>query len=58
MKSQQNNAQTTKKAVQAVKKYKTLFDGTLGQWVGKPYKVELKEGVKPYHEHLYQVPYA
>ena len=39
-----------------LKKHKTLFDSTLGQWVGDPYKVELKEGVKPYHVHPYQVP--
>ena len=41
-----------------LKKHESLFDGTLGKWVGEPYKVELKEGVKPYHAHPYQVPQA
>ena len=38
--------------------HEILFDGTLRQWVGDPYKVELKEGVKPYHAHPYHVLYA
>ena len=29
--------------------YKTLFDGTLGDWDTKPISFELKEGQKPYH---------
>ena len=41
-----------------LKKHESLFDGTLGKWVGEPYKVELKEGVRPYHAHPYQVPQA
>ena len=28
------------------KKNETLFDGTLGKWIGKPYKIELKENEK------------
>ena len=46
------------KIYRLLKKHETLFDGTLGQLVGDPYKVELKEGVKPYHAHPYQVSHA
>ena len=40
-----------------LKKHEILFDGTLGQWKGTPYKVELKEGENPYHAHPYEVPH-
>ena len=33
-----------------------MFDGTLGQWRGKDFKIELKEGVKPYYSRPYPVP--
>ena len=33
-----------------------LFDGTLGKWKGSDYKIELKEGVTPYHAKAYPVP--
>ena len=26
-----------------------MFDGTLGSYNGPDYKIELKEGIKPYH---------
>ena len=32
-----------------LKKYESLFNGTLGKWKGKPFNIELKEGAKPYH---------
>ena len=41
-----------------LKKHETLFNGTFIQWVGDPYKVELKEGVKPYHVHPCPGPHA
>ena len=39
-----------------LKKYKHLFDGTLGTWNNKPYNIELKEGAKPYHSQPFPVP--
>mgnify|MGYP006200624585 CR=1 FL=1 len=32
-----------------LKKYSSLFDGTLGKWKGEPYHIELKEGSTAYH---------
>ena len=32
-----------------LRKYEALFDGQLGHWHGQDVKLELKEGVKPYH---------
>ena len=29
--------------------FESLFDGTLGEWKGKPYHITLRDGVKPYH---------
>jgi hypothetical protein len=37
-------------------KYEPLFDGTLGKWTQPDYKIELKEGVKPYHARAFPVP--
>ena len=39
-----------------LKKNKTLFDGTLGKWTGRPYKIELKENAKPWHARPYPIP--
>lgn len=39
-------------------KYENLFDGTLGNWKGADYHIELREGVKPYHAKPYSVPRA
>ena len=33
-----------------------LMDGMLGQWVGEPYDIQLKPGVKPYHVKTFPVP--
>jgi hypothetical protein len=33
-----------------------LFDGTSGTWSGKPYRIELKPDVKPYHARPFPVP--
>ncbi len=37
-----------KKLLQLLKKYKSLFDGTSGDWKTKPVSFQLKEGVSPY----------
>ena len=39
-----------------LKKYESLFDGTLGKWIGRPYNVELREGVQPYYAKPYPIP--
>ncbi len=36
--------------------YKSLFDGTLGDWNRPPVSIELKEGAKPYHGRPYPIP--
>ena len=36
-------------------KYKTLFDGTLGNWDWPPVSIELKEGATPYHGRPYPI---
>jgi hypothetical protein len=38
-----------KKLLQLLKKYESLFDGTLGDWKTKPVSFQLKEGASPYH---------
>jgi hypothetical protein len=39
-----------------LRKYESLTDGTLRQWVGDPYKIQLKPGAKPYHAKAFPVP--
>ena len=39
-------------------KYKDLFDGSLGHWIGEQYNIELKENAKPYHTRAYPIPKA
>ena len=41
-----------------LKRYKDLFDGTLGKWKNSAYEIELKEGATPYHSQPYLVPQA
>jgi hypothetical protein len=43
------SANQQKKLLQLLKKYASLFDGTLGDWKTKPFSFQLKEGVSPYH---------
>jgi hypothetical protein len=43
------SANQQKKLLQLLKKYESLFDGTLGDWKTKPVAFQLKEGVSPYH---------
>ena len=55
-----NTLDTSKKEAlyHLLKKYDDLFDGTLGQWTGTDYKIELREGAKPYHARPYSIPRA
>lgn len=36
----------------------SLFDGTLGRWVGDPYKIKLRDGAEPFHAKPFPVPHA
>jgi hypothetical protein len=38
-------------------KFKSLFNGTLGDWKLPPVSFELKEGMKPYHGRPYPIPH-
>ncbi len=38
-------------------RFKSLFDGTLGDWKLLPVSFELKEGMKPYHGRPYPIPH-
>jgi hypothetical protein len=49
------SANQQKKLLQLLMKYKTLFDGTLGDWKTKPVSFQLKEGVSPYHGQAFPV---
>jgi hypothetical protein len=50
-------ANQQKKLLQLLKKYKSLFDGTLGDWKTKPVSFQLKEGgVSPYRGQAFPVP--
>jgi hypothetical protein len=50
------SANQQKKLLQLLKKYESLFDGTLGDWKTKPVSFQLKEGVSPYHGRVFPVP--
>ena len=41
-----------------LKRHESSFDGTLGKWVGEPYKIALEENQKPYHAKPFLVPKA
>jgi hypothetical protein len=45
-----------KKLMQLLKKYKSLFDGTLGDWKTKPVSFQFKEQVSPDHGQAFPVP--
>jgi hypothetical protein len=45
-----------KKLLQLLKKYESLFDGTLGDWKIKPVLFRLRERVSPYHGQAFPVP--
>jgi hypothetical protein len=50
------SANQKKKLLQLLKKYESLFDGTLGERKTKPVSFQLKEGVSPYHGQAFPVP--
>jgi hypothetical protein len=50
------SANQQKKLLQLLKKYESLFDGTLGNWKTKPVSFQLKEGVSLYHGQAFPVP--
>jgi hypothetical protein len=50
------SANQQKKLLQLLKKYESLFDGTLGDWKTKPVSFQLKEGVSPCHGQAFPVP--
>jgi hypothetical protein len=50
------SANQQKKLLQLLKKYETLFDGTLGDWKTKPVLFQLREGVSRYHGRAFPVP--
>ena len=52
------NETEQKQLLLLLRKHEQLFDGTLGQWQGKPYHINLKEGAQPYHSKPYPVPKA
>ena len=47
-----------KNLLSLLRKYETLFDGTLGTWKGVSYNIALKEGAMPYHGKPYAIPRA
>jgi hypothetical protein len=50
------SANQQKKLLQLLKKYESLFDGTLGDWKTKPVSYQLKKGVSSYHGQAFPVP--
>jgi hypothetical protein len=50
------SADKQKKLLQLLKKYESLFDGTLGDWKTKTILFQLREGVSPYHGQAFPVP--
>jgi len=39
-----------------LEKYKSLFDGTLGNWKGEDYNIELRPDAMPYHAQAFPIP--
>jgi hypothetical protein len=50
-------ASNREKLLSVLLKFKSLFDGTLGDWKLPPVSFELKEGMKPYHGRPYPIPH-
>ena len=42
--------------LKTLRKYESMFDGTLGDYTGSKYKIELQDGVKPYHAKPFPIP--
>jgi hypothetical protein len=47
---------TNRRLLQLLKKYESLFEGTLGDWKIKLVSFQLKEGVSLYHSQAFPVP--
>ena len=43
---------------QLLKKYESIFDGTLGDWQTEPVDFELKEGAEPHSQRHYPIPHV
>ena len=43
------------KLLAVLQKYEVLFDGTLGQWTGTEYKIDLRDDATPYHGRPYEI---
>ena len=41
-----------------LKKHENIFDGTLGNYTGTKYKIELLEGAQPIHAKPFPIPKA
>jgi hypothetical protein len=50
------SADQQKKSLQLLKKYESLFDGTLGDWKTKLVSFQLREEVLPYHGQAFSEP--
>jgi hypothetical protein len=50
-------ASNREKLLSKLLKFKSLFNGTLGDWNLPPVSFELKEGMKPYHGRPYPIPH-
>jgi hypothetical protein len=49
-------ASEKQKPLALLKKYKDLFDGTLGTFIGAPCDIKLKDNVEPHHARPFPVP--
>jgi hypothetical protein len=50
------NKEEQAKLLKLLKRYESLFDGTLGHWHGKEYDIKLKPDVSPYHARAFPIP--
>jgi len=50
------NYEEQQKLLQLFLKHESLFDGTLGQWAGTQYDIELLPDAKPYHAKAFPIP--
>ncbi|GFH49966.1 hypothetical protein CTEN210_06442 [Chaetoceros tenuissimus] len=50
------NREQKRKLLKTLKKFESLFDGTLGCWKTDPVKIQLKEGAKAVNSRWYPVP--
>jgi len=57
-KSKNLNSKEQNQLFLLLNRFSELFDGTLGEWVGEPYHIDLKPGSTPYHARAYPVPQA